>query len=190
MHNLHYLVTRAETPQEACNLHFIRVKADNPKDACNTVENTIEDWGTENNWRSIGGCVSSDNEVYRIVDEENKFMNSRWVPDVDMTIEKINVMCNEWLKPADYYKKQFDKCIDGKEESPFDWYGAKKHCEHMYQKGMTLNSIKHDKRETFDVLKDEFYSWSLNECGVTSLDFIGGYSGGSKLYVVYLDMHD
>ena len=162
------------------NLHYIRVKADNPKDACNTVENTIEDWGTENNWRSIGGCVSSDNEVYRIVDEENKFMNSRWVPDVDMTIEKINVMCNEWLKPADYYKKQFDKCIDGKEESPFDWYGAKKHCEHMYQIGML-----HGK--TFDVLQDEFYSWKLNECGVTDVEY---QQDGKNTYIVFVDMHD
>ncbi len=162
------------------NLHYIRVKSDNPKDACNTVETTIEDWGTGNNWRSIGGCVSSDNEVYRIVDEENKFMNARWVPDVDMTIEKINVMCNEWLKPADYYKRQFDKCVDGKEETPFDWYGAKKHCEHMYQIGMLQG-------KTFDVLQDEFYSWKLNECGVTDIEY---QQDGKNTYIVFVDMHD
>ena len=162
------------------NLHFIRVKADNPTDACNTVETTIEDWGTENNWRNIGGCVSSDNEVYRIYDEESKFMNSRWVPDVDMTIEKINIMCNEWLKPSDYFKIQFDKCVDGKEESPYNWYGAKKYCEYMYQL-MRLQG------KPFDVLQDEFYSWELNECGVTDVEY---QQDGKNTYIVFVDMHD
>tara|TARA_R110001606_G_scaffold19248_1_gene70960 strand:+ start:30 stop:539 length:510 start_codon:yes stop_codon:yes gene_type:complete len=169
MHNLHYLVTRAETPQEACS----------------QVESEISEWGTDNNWRTICGCISEDNVIHSTGE-------GRWKPTETDTLEKINLQVSDWLYPPDYYEKQFNKCVDGKEESAFDWYGAKKHCKHMYQMGRTLNSIKHDKRETFDVLKDEFYSWSLNECGVTSLDNSGldTEAGGSKLYVVYLDMHD
>ena len=90
------------------------------------------------------------------------------------------------MNDDEYNKSNFDICSRGKSNNAFEWYGAKKYCEQQFQKGMTLNSIKHDKRETFDVLKDEFYSWSLNECGVTLLHD----DGGSKQYVVFLDMHD
>lgn len=169
MHNLHYLVTRAETPQEACS----------------QVETEISEWGTDNNWRTICGCISEDNEVYSSGE-------GRWEPKEKDTIESINLMVTEWMNDDDYQKKRFDMCANAENKNPFDWYGAMKYCEQQFQKGTTLSNIKHDKRETFDVLKDEYYSWSLNECGVTLLDY-GGLdteAGGSKLYVVFLDMHD
>ena len=156
------------------NLHFIRVKADTPEDACDTVENSILHWGDENNWRVIGGCVSEHNEVY-IHDS-----SSRWVPDVDMTIEKINDMCNDWLSVPSYYKKIFDRCVQGLEESPFDWYSAKNYCEHMYE--VSALGVK-----TFDVLQDEFYSWALGDRGVTDIEHI---QDGDTTYIVFIDMHD
>jgi len=169
MHNLHYLVTRAENPEEACS----------------QVESEIYEWGTDNNWRTICGCISEDNVIHSTG-------QGRWEPKETDTLEKINLQVTKWMNDDEYNKKTFDKCSSGQDENSFDWYGAMKYCEQQFQKGMTLNSIKHDKRETFDVLKDEFYSWSLNECGVTLLDYSGldTEAGGSKLYVVYLDMHD
>lgn len=169
MHNLHYLVTRAENAQEACS----------------QVESEISEWGTDNNWRTICGCISEDNEVYSTSE-------GRWTPKEGTTISDINRQVTEWMNEDEYEKKRFDICARGESENSFDWYGAKKYCESQYQKGTTLNSIKHDKRETFDVLKDEYYSWALNECGVTLLDYSGlnTEAGGSKLYVVHLDMHD
>ena len=67
MHNLHYVVVKAETGEEACS----------------EVESSIEDFGNENNWRNICGAVSQDNEVYKSLD-------GRWKPEDDDTIEKIN----------------------------------------------------------------------------------------------------
>ena len=167
MHNLHYLVTRADTPQEACS----------------QVESEISEWGTDNNWRTICGCISEDNVIHSTGE-------GRWKPELENTIENINLQVTEWMNDDEYNKSNFDICSRGNSNNAFEWYGAKKYCEQQFQKGMTLNSIKHDKRETFDVLKDEFYSWSLNECGVTSLDVSQlENDGGSKLYVVFLDMH-
>ena len=157
------------------NLHFIRVKADTPEDACDIAENSILHWGDENNWRIIGGCVSEHNEVYC------NDSSSRWVPDVDTTIDKINDMCNDWLSESDYYKEVFDRCAQGLEESPFDWYSAKKYCEHMYE--VSALGVK---TKPFDVLQDEFFSWKLDECGVTDMEH---RREGDTTYVVFLDMH-
>jgi len=136
------------------NLHFIVVQAETPKDAMSEAEVMISDWGTENNWRCFGGCVSQDNEVH-IHDT-----HSRWTPEPNHTIEMINKQVEGWLEPDQYTKDNFDKCVNGDIGSPYDWYGAKRYCEHMFQKE------KHGKG-TFDVLEDEFYDWHFNECGVT-----------------------
>src|SRR2546421_8608512 len=42
------------------NLHFLLVNGDSAQDAASTVETAINDWGTENNWRRIGGIASED----------------------------------------------------------------------------------------------------------------------------------
>jgi len=48
MHNLSFVVTRAESPQ----------------DACDNVETLISDFGSEDNWHTICGCVSEKNKVF------------------------------------------------------------------------------------------------------------------------------
>ena len=68
------------------NLHFMIVQANDPKDACNIVETEIQDWGNDNNWRTIAGCVSEDDEVYN-TPESSRFKPSEMGYD---TIRKIN----------------------------------------------------------------------------------------------------
>ena len=36
------------------NLHYIVVQAETPEDAMSEAETMISDWGTENNWRCFG----------------------------------------------------------------------------------------------------------------------------------------
>tara|TARA_B110000503_G_scaffold138769_1_gene225625 strand:- start:864 stop:1346 length:483 start_codon:yes stop_codon:yes gene_type:complete len=160
------------------------VYASDPQDACNTVENEIMEWGNENNWRTIGGCISEDGEIY-IVDPSDTFGGSRYKPDNDTTIQSINEMINEWLVPENYYKQQFDSCSKGENENPMEWYGAMKYCKHMFQIAKLGGLDK-----TFNVLHDEFFSWEFNECGVTGLDWGERTVITDKVYVVYVDMHD
>ena len=42
------------------NLHFILIKADSAAEAAREAENLILDWGNENNWRCVGGIASED----------------------------------------------------------------------------------------------------------------------------------
>lgn len=156
------------------NLHFLRVSAPDPETACSEAENQISEWGNENNWRSIGGCVSQDNEIY-VHDGY-----SRWAPEDGTTIETINDMVTGWLIPSTYYQEKFHNCVWGKEESPFDWYSASHYCKHMYEK-------KRHGKDTFDVLQDNFFEWELSENGVTDINYNG--EEGDKIYIVYLDMH-
>ena len=82
------------------NLHLAVIKANSPKEACIAVETETSSWGDENNWRSIGGCVSDKDEVY--VSEED----ARYYPDEDWnTIEKLNKLVLGW---ADNNKKEFN----------------------------------------------------------------------------------
>jgi hypothetical protein len=167
------------------NLHYVRITSTNPEDACSEVESQISDWGTENNWRTIGGCVSQDDEVY-VIPRTGTWGNSRWAPEENTTIDDINKQVREWLVPDEYYKKAFDACVEGTVENPFDWYGAKRHCEKMYQ----IESFKkHNPDREFDVLRDHFYDWEFNENGVTGIDD-HELGEDEKIYIVYVDMHD
>lgn len=160
------------------NLHYIVVMSDTPEEAVGEAEILIMDWGNENNWRCFGGCVSEDNEVY-IHDR-----HSRWTPEENHTIEMINEQVVGWLTPDNYSKENFDKCVSGDIESPYNWYAAKKYCEHMFQR--TLLG-----KDDFDVLQDEFFSWHINECGVTQTYHSQQRDDSSlKRWVVFVDMHD
>jgi hypothetical protein len=42
------------------NLHYIIINADSASDAAESALLEIQDWGNENNWRSVGGVASED----------------------------------------------------------------------------------------------------------------------------------
>ena len=172
------------------NLHFCVVNASSPKEACDAVESQISEWGTENNWRTIGGCVSEDNEVYSTYDKNKEWGNSRWCPEEGTTVEDINRQVRGWIKEDEYYKENFIKCSKGKHKSPYDWYAAKKYCQDMFHIEMTKLRLEKEKRE-FDVLQDYYYEWELGECGVTPMDIsqLDDDDPTNKKYIVYVDMH-
>ena len=42
------------------NLHYIIINAESAYDAAESALLEIQDWGNENNWRSVGGVASED----------------------------------------------------------------------------------------------------------------------------------
>ena len=58
------------------NLHYVLTKADDAEDAGSQVEMAIEDFGNENNWRSIGGVISLDG-----TEEIHNLGDARWTLD-------------------------------------------------------------------------------------------------------------
>ena len=174
------------------NLHLVRINATSPQEACNRVESEIMDFGNENNWRCIGGCVSEDNEVY---DHDNF---SRWKPSTETeegekpfcSIEALNKRVREWLKTDsdDYYKKELIEAIDNGERKlseitdRMELYAIGQYIE----KRKALSDV--DDIETFDVLKGTYRDYEYDECGLTSMDY-SEKSEGEKTYIVFIDMH-
>ena len=161
------------------NLHLVVVKADNAKDACNLVEDYISDFGNENNWRTICGCVSKSNKVYNTSD-------GRFEPSTEglTTIAKINKYANGLLKGTIYAHsatekiKQCNGKINLKEWTSNELFSLERLAQHEYQ---CINF--RDKK--INVLKDEFYAYSYDECGITQM----GDSEGRGTFVVFIDMH-
>jgi hypothetical protein len=166
------------------NLHLIRVTADTPQEACEEVESYIEDWGTENNWRTICGCVSEHDEVY---DNPDETFGGRYKPTACgyTTIGKINKAVRGWLKPDFYHETAIKKLAKGqtnlKKWTTSDLYSLRKLAEyHTQLKYLGKAPSK------FNVLTDEFYAYEYAECGVTNCE----NGNGETTYIVFVDMHD
>lgn len=169
------------------NLHLFVTKATSPEEACSDVEFDIAEWGNENNWRTICGCVSEDNEVYQKED-------GRYPPGKDETIDSINKMITGWMLPKVLFQcdgeaeKKMRKHLSGKTLTTMEWWDIQSYADHM-------SSIKHTeeydmKGNSFNVLKHEFKFWKLDNCGVTHGDFTVEDKSNEKLYVVFIDMHN
>lgn len=164
MHNLHFVVTRAESPQEACD----------------NVETMISDFGGEDNWRTICGCVSEKNKVF-INDSSGRYSPTS---TGYTTIAKINRAVNRWLKNNIYGERAKRKLANAKKKIDIStWdsqllFSLQSLAKHLYE------ALPYKDRK-FDVLKDSFYSWHFDECGVTQDED----ESEGQLYVVFLDMH-
>jgi hypothetical protein len=163
------------------NLHFIVVRSSSGEEACKQAENEIIDFGTDNNWRTMCGAVSQDNEVYNAGD-------GRYEPkDTDyQTIEAINNAVGNWTKDSFYgetAKLKFEKGETNLDEwNAIELYSLSKWANHLSE----ANSYKH--RE-FDILKgDTFYTCQFDECGVTDFTYDTN-DEGDKTWVVFCDMH-
>jgi hypothetical protein len=169
------------------NLHFVVVRAENGEDACSEADNFLMDWGNENNWRTMCGAVSEDNEVYKASD-------GRYEPDENTnTIAKINKIIKGWLK-TDIYSETAKKLLaKGKKVEKFnrqELYSLQKYAKFLYEIKTIKDTKAYRKKNgdkvsnQFNVLEDDFYAFSYDECGVTQTD-----SGDGKLWVVFVDMH-
>jgi len=169
------------------NLHFIVVKADTGEDACSEAESFLMEWGNENNWRTMCGAVSEDNEVFDAKD-------GRYRPDEDCnTIAKINKYVEAWMKDEFFSTTAKKKLARGKKVENFtthELYSLEKYAKFLYE----VKSLKQTKTylrkegqkvsRNFNVLQDNFFAYSYDECGVTQTD-----DGEGKIWVVFCDMH-
>lgn len=156
------------------NLHFAVTKADSPEEACSYVESRIEGYGNVNNWFSICGCVSKNNQVYN-TDE------GRWKAGEYSTIKALNNVATGWLNLDSFLaepekiKETMYEASQGQHLACPDWNNIQMYADHMMH---VANRTK------LNVLKDEFKAWQFDEKGITQMD-----GCGEKKYVVFIDMH-
>jgi hypothetical protein len=159
------------------NLHYLTIKADSPREACDIVENIIVEWGNENNWRSICGCISEDNEIY-IHDEADSF-----APGKTETLSDVTKRIKSWVDNFQYDSVIKEKLVKFQIEEEAltanDWWLLQQYCKFKEEQ------VKF-KQHTFALWQSEYRSWELDECGLTNLM---EHNDAEKRYVVFLNMH-
>ena len=158
------------------NLHLVIIKADSPHDACINVENEIVEWGNENNWRTICGCISEDNEIY-IHDKEY----GRFHPEPGTTLNDIEKMVKRWANTFEYditlVLLKFK--IEESSLEAHDWWELKEYCRFKCDyENFTANR--------FNIWETEYRSWKFDESGLTNMI---RRNDGEKKFVIFIDMH-
>ncbi len=169
------------------NIHFIVTSAESPEDACSNVECAIEDWGNENNWRTIIGCISENDHVY-ISEKDSRFENSL---NEFNTINKLNKELHDYISfdPTEILntvQETITRYNNKEKIHPAQFYMAREAMNKMYQKAHHINS---EGNISFNILEDEVYAWTFDEFGVTHIDVIGNNHEDVKKYIVVIDMH-
>jgi hypothetical protein len=159
------------------------IKAKTPQEACDNVEIAISNFGDDNNWRTICGCVSIKNEVHDCGDGRYSPLNIGLI-----TIAKINSTVRRWIKKVNIFgnlaKEKIKKAkgkIDFSEWQSYELFSLQKYAEHLKEQSY-VKGVKFDVRNL-----NEFYPHNFTECGVTNLV---DESAEGILYVVLIDMHD
>jgi len=166
------------------NLHFYVVKADSPQEACSEVEGLIESFGDENNWRTICGCVSEDNEVHDI--GKGDIFGGRYIPsDINLTtIEAINNNVKGWLNTKNNHLRVIEKLKESPDFTNKEvWKIHDLWCLEQYVKDL----YQQYNIEGFNVLTDDYFAYEYDQCGVTQYE--GSEETTGKKYVVFIDMH-
>ncbi len=156
------------------SLHLITIAADTAENACSEVESMIIDFGNENNWRTICGCISEDDEVY--IQEEDVF-----APEKKMTITDVEKMVKDWVNNFNYNPTEalVKFHLEADVLSSYEWLIIEKYAEHR-KNLIDYNNIKDD------FWHCNYRDWQLTENGVTNLV---DEREGNKCYVVFIDMH-
>ena len=161
-------------------LHFVATRADSPEEACRNIENVCFDWGGENNWFHICGCVSEKDEVHATGGR------GVWSPEDENfnTIEKINKVATGWLEPdtvlcdENTVRALMKKAANSKDLTYSEWRDIERYSGQMCEV---------DGRTSLDVFKSDFRSGEFDEEGISSCYM--DESNGTTRYVVFVDMH-
>ncbi len=182
------------------NLHYIIIKADNAADAAESALLEIQDWGDENNWRSVGGVASEDGTDLIENHQDARWGLSSLRPD-DASPDDNSYfawgLAEIWEKiegnielPYSPYSKSYDlqvttqgialELLDSDTANADLLSRASENLKYLAQiaKGRNNREVEH--------AIPEFYEWQFDHVGLT--DF-SEQTDGTQLYLVMLDMH-
>jgi len=178
------------------NLHLARIKAKSHDEACASVLSYMEDWGDENNWRSIGGAICEDGTSEPYDDY------SRWGVDKDVQeqIKNLNNTCFRELQGKEYTEgiysdrlksllkdKTFQEMLDY--DDWMDFYTAKQFFNFLLKTAEARKKCK----DSYDIFTSvDFFAHNYGDFGLTDMGD-NGYNEDElkecKTYIVLIDMH-
>jgi len=183
------------------NLHLILVNADSAEEAASTVENEILHWGDENNWRRIGGIASEDGK-----DDVENHDSARWpllfldgedMPKEGTYFSRMVAYLHAIIRePVTFPYRPYETYPDIRSALPAladvlrDFNPDTGDDHTLWAVGRNLAHLRAlmKSKAALDAGKEipEFYSWQLDNTGLTDLS---EQSTGSRRYLVFLDMH-
>lgn len=184
------------------NLHFILINADSATKAAFEAEHSILDWGSENNWRSIGGIASEDGS-----DDVENHEDARWglsFLDEEEGIPKegtyfsraVAYLHREIAQAIEFYAKPFSTHSELK-SALLDLSDQLAAFDPDFGDTHDLSCVRHNLKHVSELIASrrqlkrgeaipEFYGWQFAQFGLTDLT---EHSQGARRYLVFLDMH-
>jgi hypothetical protein len=185
------------------NIHCIIVNAEDPQDAIDNALMEIEEWGTEDNWRT-GVCAIDENG--KITPNKDGLESNHYAPD-EYTLEDLNKIFTEMLyKPnwgwigIDEKKTEMFNLMKSIIDTDFDphklneflssvnpslMYSFKEFAHALYHISETLSQMTGG-RKAFNVFEDNYRSFEFDCVGVTHYDT---ENSTEPKYCVIIDMH-
>lgn len=153
------------------NVHYLRIKADTTSEAYAEAEDFLNNWGDENNYFVIAGCVDQNNQIHELDSE------SRFEPD---NLESIKETLSNIIKSPPFQNLETQFINDPESLGKFDYYMLSKQIEWRFE-------TYEFKEKEIDIFEDTLYNCSINEIGLTELY---GTGEGKNIYFVTVDMHN
>ena len=165
------------------NLHLCVIRAASAEEAESEVDNSIGEWGNDNNWYTICGSVSEDDDLH-VVESD------RFVPTSERfgTIAKINdwfrALVSEKYHGRDTGLAALRQIATGQDVSdPLLIRHAE--CYLRYMRWILDAKLL---GTAPDVLKQEFNPGEFDEAGVSHIGNLGD-GQHAKRFVVFMHMH-
>ena len=160
------------------NLHFIVTNADSHEDAIYSVESDILEWGNENNWRTVFAAMSVHDERIVFSDDDSRFtdlVKSKYnsIKSIEAAIS-LNIKSVPYLDIASQFKS------DESYLSELDYYKLERYARHM-------NEAFKFKHKPYEVSRmQSFFEYQYDEFGITDFRCDGKPEFS---YIVFIDMH-
>jgi hypothetical protein len=183
------------------NLHFILIKADSAAEAVSEAENLIADWGDENNWRSVVGVASEDGrddieshdgawglsflDAEEGVPKEGTYF-SRAVAylhqaiTAPVSLPSAPFSTHPELRSAIAELADMLRAFDPEHGNSNDLWAIGRSLKHLSELMDGRNAVKHGEEIP------QFYDWQFDQFGLTDMT---EESEGARRYLVFLDMH-
>ncbi|VGO12400.1 hypothetical protein PDESU_00952 [Pontiella desulfatans] len=173
------------------NLHIIVARADSAEEAMAEVDAYIDGWGDENNWRSIAGAVDANGAWYA------GEADSRYTGPFTLEVLNRELMDAVRLNPDPEVKHAITMLAAGNydgitEGTPAEvcgrLYALKEFVDRLhavYSAGLSGKGAM-DRKGPLCVFGTRFRPWEYTEFGVTHMD---DERRSGMRYAVLLDMH-